>query len=179
MYFEVEERRLRRPGTEQKMSVGRADSIMFSFILMSRARIPGNPSSAFCNDIFIIILKLESFLLRSRLQIYEHQENKSLKHVFKKAFRVSCWGGDYWPYQYESLKCMDSFYQHHLVIPSKYRRTFRHKPAGQRGISKQLGKWGSWAPLIGSDLSQSQRFDDWNKAPWLAYLIFGSSTDIS
>ena len=30
------------------------------FILMSRARIPGNPSSPFCNDIFIIILELDN-----------------------------------------------------------------------------------------------------------------------
>ena len=116
LYFDVEERRLSRPGTEQKMSVGRADNIKFSFILMSLARIPGNPSSAFCNDIFIIILKLQSFLLISRLQIYEHHENKSLKHVLKK---VSCRVADYWPYQYESLKCMDSFYQHRLVIIPK------------------------------------------------------------
>ena len=34
MYLEVEERRERRPGTEQKMSVGK--HVMFSFISRSR-----------------------------------------------------------------------------------------------------------------------------------------------
>jgi hypothetical protein len=36
LYLEVEERRDSRPGTLQKMSVGRAVINMFSFMLMSR-----------------------------------------------------------------------------------------------------------------------------------------------
>jgi hypothetical protein len=38
LYLEVEERRERRPGTEQNMSVGRADISRFSFISRSRGR---------------------------------------------------------------------------------------------------------------------------------------------
>ena len=38
MYLEVEERRERRPGTEQKMSVGKADITRFSFISRSRGK---------------------------------------------------------------------------------------------------------------------------------------------
>ena len=38
LYLEVEERRERRPGTEQKMSVGKADITRFSFISRSRGK---------------------------------------------------------------------------------------------------------------------------------------------